>query len=231
LISNVNAEIEVAHLSKSLRGRLILDSVDLFVPKGAVAVVEGENGSGKTTLVRILSTVISPDSGIVLVNGHEVKKDPLAVRRSIGVSYANERSLYWRITGYQNLELFGRIGGVPKHVIRRRSVRICESLSIANVAFERVARMSTGQRQRLMIARAMLSNPPILLLDEPYRGLDAEGLEALCSTVSDRKSNGLTTLIVAPVIDPILAIADESYRIEGGQLSRIFTGPTNVPKL
>jgi ABC-2 type transport system ATP-binding protein len=194
------------------------------VPKGTVAVVQGANGAGKTTLVRILATVISPDSGIARVNGYDVARQSLEVRRSIGVSFANERSLYWRINGFQNLELFGRIAGLSKRTIAERSEQICDALSISEVAYGRVARMSTGQRQRLMVARALLSDPAVLILDEPFRGLDEEGLQSLLSVLADRAAGGTSVLIVAPVIEPVLSLADASYRIESGRLHTVPPG-------
>ncbi len=118
--------IEVVGLSKTLRGHQILNSLDLSVPKGRVAVIEGANGTGKTTLVRVLATVITPDSGSVRVGGYDARKQSLGIRRSIGVSFANERSLYWRLNGFQNLELFGRIAGLSKRTIAERGATICE---------------------------------------------------------------------------------------------------------
>ncbi len=210
--------IEVRGLSKSLRGRVILADVDLEVPRGTVAVVEGANGVGKTTFVRILATVVTPDSGRARVNGYDVVDQSLDVRRSIGVSFANERSLYWRINGLENLELFGRIAGLSKRTIAERSSSLLEDLHLAEVSRGQVARMSTGQRQRLMVARALLTNPAVVLLDEPFRGLDEEGLHAVTGLVARLASSGLTTLIVAPVIEAVLPIADATYRIESGTI-------------
>ena len=113
--------IEVLGVSKTLRKRRIMHDVDLVVPRGSIAVIEGDNGAGKTTLIRMLATVVSPDTGTIRVNGFDAARDGLEVRRSIGVSFANERSLYWRINGFQNLELFGRIAGLSKSVIAERS--------------------------------------------------------------------------------------------------------------
>lgn len=208
--------IEVRGLSKALRGRAILTDVDLTVPRGTVAVVEGANGAGKTTLVRILATVVSPDSGMARVNGYDVLGRSLDVRRSIGVSFANERSLYWRITGLENLELFGRIAGLSKRTIAERSASLLEDLHLADVSLGQVGRMSTGQRQRLMVARALLTNPAVILLDEPFRGLDDEGLQAMTGLVARLASTGLTALIVAPLIEAVLPVADATYRIEAG---------------
>jgi ABC-2 type transport system ATP-binding protein len=210
--------IVVRGVSKSLRGRSILRDVDLAVPRGTIAVIEGENGTGKTTLVRILSTVVLPDSGTALVNGFDVSRQGMEVRKSIGVSFANERSLYWRINALQNLQLFGRFAGIPKRIIAERSATLLEELHLQSASDRWVAQMSTGQRQRLMVARALLTDPAVLLLDEPFRGLDEQGLTALLSLVARRKQEGTTTLIVAPLIEAVLPLADSLYRMEGGRI-------------
>jgi ABC-2 type transport system ATP-binding protein len=218
--------IEVRGLSKALRGRPILNGVELAVPRGTVAVVEGDNGAGKTTLVRVLATVVSPDAGTVRVNGFDVTSQSIAVRRSVGVSFANERSLYWRISGLENLHLFGTMSGLSTGVVAKRSAALTDSLNLADVAAGRVSQMSTGQRQRLMVARALLTDPAVLLLDEPFRGLDEQGLQAMCRLVVERAANGLTVLIVAPLIEVVRHIADASYRIADGSLRAV---PRPVP--
>ena len=224
-VESVNG-IEVKGLSKTLRGREIFRDVDLVVPRGSVAVIEGENGAGKTTMIRILATVVSPDAGSVRVNGYDAVAKGLQVRRSIGVSFANERSLYWRINAFQNLELFGKIAGLKKKVIRERSAALIDELRLGSVAGGWVSRMSTGQRQRLMVARALLTDPTVVLLDEPFRGLDEEGLHTLLELVANRSRNGTTILIVAPLIEAVLSVADRTYQIEGGTLRGMATDRT-----
>jgi len=216
--------IEVHGLSKTLRKRPIMHDVDLVVPRGSIAVIEGDNGAGKTTLIRILATVVSPDAGTVRVNGFDTVRDGLEVRRSIGVSFANERSLYWRINAFQNLELFGRIAGLSKPVIAERSHQLLESLHLLGPASQMVTRMSTGQRQRLMVARALLTDPAVVLLDEPFRGLDDLGLQALIQLVAERARRGATVLIVAPLIEAVLPVADATYRIEAGSVQATTSG-------
>jgi len=210
--------IEVEGLSKAFRGRSVLSNIELLVPRGSIAVVEGDNGAGKTTLLRILATVVSPDGGTARVDGFDVRSQSLDVRRSIGVGFANERSLYWRINGFENLELFGKIVGLSRAVIQRRSSRLLEALEMTEVASGRVAQMSTGQRQRLMIARALLTNPKVLLLDEPLRGLDEDGLRAFFGLMTTSSDGGLTSLITAPIVDEVLSIASAAYRLEKGTL-------------
>ena len=236
--------IEVRDVTKSLRGRLILDRVNLTVPRGTLTVMEGSNGAGKTTLVRTLATVVAPDGGTARVAGYDVVRQSLDVRRSVGVSFANERSLYWRINAFENLELFGKIAGMAKREIAARSVDLIERLGIGTVAFGQVARMSTGQRQRLMVARALLTEPAVILLDEPFRGIDEEGLGSILGLVKERVAAGATALIVAPLVDAIIPAADATCIISGGVIQptggtavgdggrggRHAGGPVNVPE-
>jgi len=217
MVNGACSGIEVRGASKALRGKPILRDVNLVVPAGGLVALEGDNGVGKTTLIRMLSTVVTPDVGSVCVNGYNTVSQSLNARKSIGVSFANERSLYWRITGMQNLELFGRMAGLPNRGLVTRSVEICESLRIGEVAFGRVSRMSTGQRQRLMIARALLADPPVLLFDEPFRGLDEDGLEAVIRIMEGQAESGKAVLVVAPIVESLLHSASAAYRIwEGG---------------
>jgi len=223
--SELRGGIEVRDLRKSLRGKEILRDVSLTVPPSSIAVMEGGNGAGKTTFVRVLATVIDADSGTVHINGFNADKDALKIRRSIGVSFANDRSLYWRINAFQNLELFGKIAGLSKMTIAERSAELIAELRLESVASGQVARMSTGQRQRLMVARAVLTNPPVILLDEPFRGLDEEGLGAVIEVVTSRARLGAAVLIVAPVIDPVKPMADRTYLINNGCISRTSDDP------
>jgi ABC-2 type transport system ATP-binding protein len=216
--------IEVLGVTKRLKGRLILDRVELEVPRGTLAVLEGSNGSGKTTLIRTLATVVSPDSGSAVVNGFDVVKQSLEVRRSIGVSFANERSLYWRINAFENLELFGKIAGLSKAAIAQGSAELLEQLGITSVSGLQVSMLSTGQRQRLMVARALLTDPAVILLDEPFRGIDGEGLDAILELVIARVAKGATALIVAPVIDAIVSEADAAFEIRDGTIRQTGTG-------
>lgn len=216
--------IEITGVSKTLRGNVVLNGLNLSVPSGSVAVVEGSNGAGKTTLIRIMATVVTPDAGQATINGFDLFRQPAAVRNSVGVSFANERSLYWRITGLENLELFGRIAGLSKAIIKSRSRDILESLILSEIATKPVAQMSTGQRQRLMIGRALLTNPDILLLDEPFRGLDEEGLQAMIALVRRHQARGLTTVIVAPLIEAVRTLNAATYRLQDGSLTSVRLG-------
>jgi ABC-type multidrug transport system ATPase subunit len=221
--------IEARELIKRLKGRMVLDRLNLVVAKGEVAVVEGANGAGKTTLIRVLSTVITPDKGSVSVNGYDVRKQPRQVRQSVGVAFVNDRSLYWRLDAPSNLRVFGRLMGLSKEEIERSSNILVERLHLGPISRQRVATMSTGQRQRVMLARAFLANPSVLLLDEPLRGLDEPGTRCVLDLVAERASAGSTVLITAPVTTDLSPVADRLYTMDAGSIAPSSRLPDRRP--
>ena len=152
--------------------RPALGGVSLEIAPGELFGLLGQNGAGKTTLIRILTTALRPTSGTARVAGHDVERDTMAVRRSIGLISGEERSFYWRMTGRQNLVFFAAIAHIP---LRQRTARIeelLERVSLTADADRPVRTYSTGMRQRLGIARGLLSEPEVLFMDEPTRSLD-----------------------------------------------------------
>ena len=149
-----------------------LCGVSAEVMAGELAVVIGSNGAGKTTLIKILATLIRPDRGEAWVAGHPLTAGP-AVRRHIGVVIEPERSLFWRLDARQNLDIFGRGYGLRGRELRRRIATRLEQVGLAEVAHLPVGQLSAGQRTLLALARALLPQPKVLLLDEPTRSLDA----------------------------------------------------------
>ncbi|MCS7038482.1 MAG: ABC transporter ATP-binding protein [Anaerolineae bacterium] len=166
--------IRIVNLHKTYRRsdrRPALCGVSAEVMAGELAVLMGPNGAGKTTLIKILATLIRPDQGEVWVAGH-----PLAagatVRRHLGVVTEAERSLFWRLDARQNLDVFGRGYGLRGRELRRRIEIGLEAVGLTGVAHLPVGKLSAGQRTLLALARALLPQPTVLLLDEPTRSLD-----------------------------------------------------------
>jgi ABC-type multidrug transport system ATPase subunit len=150
----------------------VLRGVSLDVPRGGFFGLLGPNGAGKTTLFKILATLIQPEAGRVEVQGIDALRDPGAVRRLLTPVIADERSLNWRLTGEENLELFAALYGVPRADRRGAAARLLATIGLTEAAGRRVGTYSSGMKQRLLIARALLSRPSVLLLDEPTRSLD-----------------------------------------------------------
>ena len=164
--------IRVQEIRKRFRDVQALDGVSLDVEPGEVVALLGPNGAGKSTLIRILGTTVIPDSGIVTVGGHNVVRDPIAARRSLGVMIGDERSHYWRLSAKRNLAFFAAMVGIPRREAAARAERLLEAVGLTDAADRPVLGYSSGMRARLSLARAMLADPPLLLLDEPTRNLD-----------------------------------------------------------
>lgn len=151
---------------------LVLDNVSLRVPRGTVFGLLGPNGAGKTTLMKTLSGLVLPDAGRITVNGVDSSRSPQQIKSSLTYISGEERSLFWRLTGRENLEFFAAMNQVPGKQSPKRIEDLLAVVSLTEAADTRVERYSSGMKQRLSIARGLLSDPEILLLDEPTRSLD-----------------------------------------------------------
>ncbi len=149
-----------------------LKNVSFTIDEGEIFGLIGRNGAGKTTLTKIIATLVQPDGGAVAVNGFDSVRDEVKVRSLVGLATAEERSFYWRLTATQNMMFFARLYGMNDNAARARIAELFEELDLTGLAKRRFAEMSTGNKQRLAVARALLAKPPVLLLDEPTRSLD-----------------------------------------------------------
>ena len=174
-----------------------LKGVDLMVPSGKIVGLLGANGAGKSTLIKILTSLISQTTGDARVNGYNVLSEGGRVRSSVGIVTSDERSLYWRLTGRENLNFFARLYGLPRRRRLQRIGQVVNLMDLGTKADHPVSSYSSGMRQQLAIARALLHDPPLLFLDEPTRSLDPAAAKRLRNFVVQKlnRETGKTVLI------------------------------------
>ena len=199
-----------------------LRHVDLEARPGRILGLVGPNGAGKTTLIRIIAGLLDPDAGRVLVDGHDPATDPGAAARALGLVLADDRSLYWRLTGRQNLEFHGALFGLSR---RDAAARADDLLAAAGLADNdrRVFGYSTGMRARLAIARALVHEPRVVVLDEPTRSLDPIAARGLCAVLRHLADSGCTILLSSHRLDELERVADDVAVLVAGQVT--FRGP------
>lgn len=204
---------------------LAVEDVSLEIRRGELFGLLGENGAGKTTLIRMISTTLLPSSGRASVLGHDVVRDPYAVRRLIGVVSGDERSFYWRLSGRQNLEYFAALYHIPRRAIAPRISELLDTLDIAHHADRRFDTFSTGTKQRFAIARGMLSDPKVLFLDEPTRALDPIAADELRNYIASHVVGrlGYTALLATHTLSEAEAICHRIAIIRAGRLVEMGT--------
>ena len=203
-----------------------LDRISFSVREGEVLVLLGPNGSGKTTTLKLISTMLLPDSGKVIVAGADTRRDGEVVRRQVGFAVANERSFFPRLSARENLEFFATLNDVPRRERRLRVDQMLERVGLAHAANVLAMKFSSGMYQRLGIARALIGQPSIILLDEPTRSLDPASAAAFWELVRDLAATGATIVVATHSFNEAVAVGDSVAVLQEGRLagSRTLTG-------
>ena len=209
-----------------------LRDVSFEVETGEIFGLIGRNGAGKTTLTKIVATLVQPTTGAISVHGHDSVSDDEHVRRQIGLATAEERSFYWRLTSEQNLMFFARLHGLSDRVAKERIKDVFAKLELDELARRRFGELSTGNKQRLAVARAMLATPPVLLLDEPTRSLDplaAARMRELIRSVAEQDSP-VTILLTSHNLTEVETLCARVAILSRGHIRAIDT-PRNLRDL
>jgi ABC-2 type transport system ATP-binding protein len=228
--------VQISHLSKrfavrrgswdnvlhprSARHVHVLHDVSVDVAPGELFGLLGPNGAGKTTLFKILSTLVTPDQGTASVAGHDLVRDPGGVRQVLTPAIADERSLNWRTSARENLRLYGALQGLRGNALTGRIEEMLATVQLEHTGTEMVAQLSSGMKQRLLIARALLHRPRVLLLDEPTRSLDPISARAFRSFLREEivGRQGCTVLLATHNPEEALAFCDRVAILNHGYL-------------
>ena len=212
------APLTVTGLRKRYGDTLALDGVDLTVEAGHVHALLGPNGAGKTTVVRTCATLTRIDEGEVLVAGHDVRRDPAAARRAIGL-VGQSPALDEKLHGVENLVLFARLHGLHRGPARARADELLVRFGLTAAATRAVSTYSGGMRRRLDIAASLLLRPALLFLDEPTAGLDPRGRAEVWEMVREVVAEGTTVLLTTQYLEEADRLADRITVLRDGRVA------------
>ena len=208
----------VDSLVKVFKGKVrALDGVSFEIPPGTVLGLLGPNGAGKTTAVRVLTTLLRPDSGTAHVAGIDVLADPAAARRVIGLA-GQYAAVDEGLTGMENLVLVGRLNHLPRAERRTRATELLEQFDLAEAAGRTLKTYSGGMRRRLDLAAALVARPPVLFLDEPTSGLDPRSRIDLWAVIAGLVADGTTLLLTTQYLEEVDRLADRICVIDHGRV-------------
>jgi ABC-2 type transport system ATP-binding protein len=195
----------------------VLTGVDLRVGAGRISALLGPNGAGKTTFLRILTGLLLPDSGQVSVAGIDVTADPMAARRHIGFFPSGDRTFYMRVSGIENLAFFGRLYGMRRRQALARAAARLADVGLADAGAQRVGTYSHGMQKRLSMARALLMEPEVLVVDEATDGLDPEGARRVQDLIRGIADQGTSVVWTTQRLDEIRGFADAVTVLDRGR--------------
>jgi len=217
--------IEVQGLRKSFDKKEAVAGVDLTIAVGSLAGLVGPNGAGKTTSLSMMTGLLRPDSGRVVIKGLDVWADPVAAKAVIGVVTAEAR-LFERLSGAEMLEYAGRLRGLPVAEARSRAGQLLDALDLAADAKRLVADYSTGMRKKTALGCALIHNPPVLFLDEPLEGVDPVSADVIRRLLTRMAGSGSTVLFSSHVMELVEQVCDHVSIIDKGKI--VVTGTTEA---
>jgi ABC-2 type transport system ATP-binding protein len=209
--------IEAEHLVKRFGDQTAVDDVSFSVPQGSVLGLLGPNGAGKTTTVRMMTTLSKPTSGTARVAGHDVLREPDAVRRSMGLT-GQAATVDELLTGRENLRLIGSLYGLSSSYVKTAGSDLLERFSLTEAADRTIKTYSGGMRRRLDLAVSLIATPPVLFLDEPTTGLDPRSRVELWEVLRGLVKDGTTLLLTTQYLEEADQLADRIVVIDRGQI-------------
>jgi ABC-2 type transport system ATP-binding protein len=218
--------VDAHGITKTFGETQAVQDVDLAIERGAVVALLGPNGAGKTTTIRILTTLLKPDSGTVTISGHDALREPGKVRRKIGLA-GQSVTMDEYLSGLQNLTMIARLYRLRRNDARRRGRELIDQFGLSDAAGRPVKTYSGGMRRRLDLAASLVASPPVLFLDEPTAGLDPESRNTAWEVIRGLARSGTTVLMTTQYIEEADQLADTATIINHGRIV-ISDSPTRL---
>jgi sodium transport system ATP-binding protein len=218
----MNEPVVVDHLTKSFydegRGEVMaVNGINFECRAGEIFGLLGANGAGKTTTLRMLSTILSPTAGSASIMGHDIVKDPAAVRRNLGF-YSASTALYPRLTARETIEFFAKINQYPSNKVAQRVSDLVKRFGIEKYADARVEKLSSGMKQKVSIARTVAHDPPLLIFDEPTVGLDILNALEMQEIIKEFRAQGKTIIFSTHIMSEAEKLCDRIAIINNGKI-------------
>jgi len=217
------------NLVKKYGNTVAVDNLNLEIKKGEFFGLLGPNGAGKTTVIRMLSTLTAPTSGSIWIEGTKMDRNSTGLKAKIGL-VPQHMNLEEEMTAWQNLEIHGALYGLNKELRRKRINKLLEFIDMLDRAHDSVRKLSGGMKRKLMIARALMHDPQILLMDEPTVGLDAAVRRKMWDLMKDLNKNGMTVLLTTHYIEEAEILCGRVGLMNGGQLVEMDTPQKIIEK-
>ena len=214
--------IEAVKLCKNFKDKKrgdihAVDNVSFFCKPGEIYGLLGANGAGKTTTLRILATILAPSSGAANVAGFDVVREPQKVRAHVGF-LSTATALYDRLTAAETVEYFGQLFGLDSATIERRTNELFKALDMDEFRDRRCAKLSTGMKQKVSIARTLIHDPPVMIFDEPTNGLDVMAARSITDFIRQCRDRGKTVIFSTHVMTEVEKLCDRIGIIHGGHM-------------
>jgi ABC-2 type transport system ATP-binding protein len=213
--------IETVSISREFGDIIAVNSIDLSIKEGELFSLLGPNGAGKTTLIKMLCCLLKPSGGTATIMGHDIQKDPLAVKHIIDVS-PQETAVSEHLNAWENLSLIGGIHGFKKEEVKKRSEELLDMMGLTQRAKDQVRKYSGGMKRRLSIAMALVSDPQVLFLDEPTLGLDPQSRRSVWGHIAELKGKK-TIVLTTHYLEEADALADRIAIIDEGKIIALGT--------
>jgi len=213
--------IQTFSISREFGDLVAVNSIDLSIKEGELFSMLGPNGAGKTTVIKMLCCLLRPSSGTATIMGHDIQKDPIAVKKMIDIS-PQETAIAEHLNAWENLSLMGGIHGFEKEGVKKRSEELLELMGLTNRAKDQVRKYSGGMKRRLSIAMALVSDPQVLFLDEPTLGLDPQSRRSIWEHIAELKGKK-TIVLTTHYLEEADALADRIAIIDEGKIVALGT--------